>query len=498
MTGQTQRAGPWESNLGLEPEWDGASGLWWMVGNEKQKFAGSIDHVERNCMIRLTPSLGEATRPPYPREYVDPKLWHGQIMFPGEDFGFPVTVLASIVPPGNNIPYWERIYADFFFQSYHYSLDRFTLYPRWLYRGRHFESPIETIDQAKWERIYVQIDVSNKVIPRRNMVVCGKVESDNHNEAHRSTHFILDSGMNDTSKTTVELRFTEPKPIADLDEYDISNIPNSIFSWVDWVTGLCEILAQESATKAKLFVPADNGGLRSLYLPSILARNPTPKSDLAFREGFIFLEDTWQDILDTWRETWKSDHDWSYATELMRRILHSSESRVFIEEYFLMVFRVIISRYHAEEGRDGVSEEILKSKLQDANIMHELETVREFPRYLPNFGLNKLVTVFKEIRDEFIHPSPHDDRINLRRYLRITNNRVVYPLAHILYSAIVSLFSDEVLQPYAILNTSANSRIDKFDDPYDMLLRDWNNLYKAIDEDIQLRKQRRKQKKQNT
>ena len=28
MAGQTQREGPWESNLGLEPEWDGAFGLW--------------------------------------------------------------------------------------------------------------------------------------------------------------------------------------------------------------------------------------------------------------------------------------------------------------------------------------------------------------------------------------------------------------------------------------------------------------------------------------
>ena len=28
MAGHTKRAGPWESNLGLEPEWDGASGLW--------------------------------------------------------------------------------------------------------------------------------------------------------------------------------------------------------------------------------------------------------------------------------------------------------------------------------------------------------------------------------------------------------------------------------------------------------------------------------------
>ena len=55
------------------------------------------------------------------------------------------------------------------------------------------------------------------------------------------------------------------------------------------------------------------------------------------------------ELLETWSKIMeRANHLWSYRNaNIMLRYLRSTESRVYIEENYLLVIRIVVSRWHA-------------------------------------------------------------------------------------------------------------------------------------------------------
>ncbi len=156
MAGQTQRAGPWESNLGLEPEWDGASGWWKCVDYEgiddqraKFCFSGVIQHDENGCNVHLL--TNQNVYSDFTLLYMKhtPILWTGLIRRESDNSDQQVTAYGYITQPTSPEPTSEL-------NEYHV----LKLYLIWIIHGIH----LSKIDEAKWNKFAIQIDFLKNMI----------------------------------------------------------------------------------------------------------------------------------------------------------------------------------------------------------------------------------------------------------------------------------------------------------------------------------------------
>ena len=154
MAGQTQREGPWESNLGLEPEWDGAFGQFWCHQLPDLKFAGSLVHENGSCYLKL---IGINL---YPKEdttvrnfFTESKtiVWNGSVRRSSEDNLDHISIYAMFV--GYSRPYSR---------SSSVSLTEVKLLVQWLICGQH----IDSLEDVKLDNLYLVLDLLPFVVPR--------------------------------------------------------------------------------------------------------------------------------------------------------------------------------------------------------------------------------------------------------------------------------------------------------------------------------------------
>ena len=153
MAGQTKREGPWESNLGLEPEWDGAFGQFWCPQLSDLKFAGSFVHERGFCHVKLIGtdySQDEITEIRTLFMKNKTTFWNGSISRSDEKFLDQVSVCATIVR-----------FSDPRSRNSNVTLTEITLSVQWLISGQH----IESLEDAKWDDIYLEFDLLPFVVP---------------------------------------------------------------------------------------------------------------------------------------------------------------------------------------------------------------------------------------------------------------------------------------------------------------------------------------------
>ena len=519
MAGQTQREGPWESNLGLEPEWDGASGLWWPVEcdqlPERAKeipFYGSIAHHNYYCSIKLYTQLtislikeGSFSSEP---EFIYPSLWHAHLELPDEEGKIkttPVTVSAFLIGRG--------------FQGTRQatSLMSLRLRPLWIIKGAH----IDSLRECMFDNMILKTDSLRGLLPnilpvyrflkqdsRENMFDYDNIDLKAFEEANTinleaklvnsvgenivtlDSKFQKSFGNKISSEIDDLVQFSFPKPIPIMNYKMREATPLScLWDWSDWLVGLFEMISNTPTSSVIINATTKKKAFIRIYIKLNLARKEHSIDEIANKIRLDPVDDQenetrWNSLLKTWFEIWNLESNWFVAIDYLRQVLRQTDINLMsIETYFLHAVRVLEARWFAEHGELNMStnkpfttEEIVQSTLNRADII-SIELERAVGK---NFNTGTLSQLIACIRNEFTHPATKDKRIKLRELLKKTDNENVEFLSLLLIAAALKLIKQEMLRKYIAPNEFPRNRyIEKYDERFRLKLGNWKQLKRA-------------------
>lgn len=519
MAEQTRRAGPWESNLGLEPEWDGASGLWWPVEcdqlPEKAKniqFSGSIIHEEHTCKVnlfaQLSTSLVQNEILTVEPELIEPSLWHAHIELPneqGKSEVLPITVYGHLFRGG------------FKFSSQASGLKLYRLVPQWIIQGAH----IPSIDVCKFDKMIMYTNTLPGLLPDRIHAYfflnrdtgdddkvdfdkidikefvkanSGKFEARIHspigeNLITLNCDFKRQIGTSVQFEPTNSINFSFPQPLPILNDNENEPTPlTCLWNWADWLIGMFEMIGNTPTSTAKIYSILQEHTIR-LYMNLKLARQEHSKDKVAnkIRLDPVDEQNTtsrWNLLLQEWLNAWNLDSHWFIAVDYLRHFLRlAGEDSPGMVPYFLFAVQSIEARWFAEfgeykpGGKDKYTTiEIVESTLDRADILSE-DLKNSVGSKFNSKTASKVITT---IRNEFTHPATKDKRTKLRELLWSTNGSEVYFLAELLISAALKLIKKEVCKDYiSSVSHSRNRYLELYDKRYRLHLRRWRELKKA-------------------
>lgn len=526
MTGQTQRAGPWESNLGLEPEWDGASGLFWPVECEQfpedakyVKFSGSIEHREHKCSIKLFTNLstklirGEESITTEP-ELIEPSLWHAHVALPNE---LGVKEVISITVLGHLFRGGLRL------SSQASGLLKYQLAPLWIIQGAHISSIIDcqfdnmilktnTLPGLLPDRIlaYFFLNQENEEdhstnIARIDIKAFEKANTGNfaakiqspigENTITLQCSFKKQIGASISYEPSDEVRFNFPQPIPILNDAIEEPTPlTCLWNWADWLNGMIEMIGNTPTSSAIINTVHQEQRLR-LYLNLRLARQEHSLDKVAnkIRLDPVDEQNTtsrWNFLLQKWLNAWDLDSNWFIAVDYLRNFLRlAGEASPSMVPYFLSAVQCVEARWFAEFGEfkevikdekkskvKYKTQEIVKSTLDRADIITaELEN-----SVGDDFNTETMSKVITTIRNEFTHPATKNKRTQLRELLWSIDSSDVYFLAELLVSAALKLIKQEVFTDNIYpIETNRNEYIEEYDNRYRLHIRNWRQLKRA-------------------
>ena len=483
---QTKREGPWESNLGLEPEWDGASGLWWPVESEdfpqeaeNVRFSGSFEHQEHECVIMLMAQLDTSLLQDgsYPEsKIIEPSLWHAYVVLPdqnGKSETTPITVFGNLFDAGLS------------FYSQAIGILRYKLVPQWIIKGAH----ISSINDCKFDNMILKTNTLPGLLPDRihayffpnreneddNSTDIDKIDLKAFEEANTGNFvaniqspigentITLQCGFNKQIGTSISyepssvIKYDFPQPIPILNDSIEEPTPlTCLWNWADWMIGMFEIIGNTPTSSAIINTIHQNQGLR-LYLNLRLARQEHTLDKVASKIRLDPVDEQnttsrWNLLLQEWLNAWNLDSNWFIAVDYLRQVLRSTDVDLLsIETYFLYAVRILEARWYAEHGEVDVNtgqnysiEEIVKSTLDRTNVIsNDLECAVGY-----KFNIETLSRLIACIRNEFTHPATKNKRLKLRELLSTTNNEGVDFLAELLISAALKLIKQEVFNEY--------------------------------------------------
>lgn len=496
MTGPTQRAGPWESNLGLEPEWDGASGLWNFAGEDSWSYSGTIHHREGICEVRLT-TKNEDNKHLIKllNFYSSTKraLLQGYVRKPNEEKNILLTTYGQIIPSGFKID--KNAVSRF---------ASFKLYPDWVLVGRHLSS----IEEAKWQKMLIWVDLLPGVLPRKFVVEkVGNLDKIDIADTNRETvisrglvcenhkcveinllsdyeGLIEDSAYyggsaNLTLKDKVKVVVSEPLAVNTPVNKDSKDEINSLSDIIDRLVGLIEVIAEQPASVIQWEVLDNSDHSYRLYFPFLLA---SKKSEVKNSVNIIkdnVLESGWSSLLSTWFSMRSENHYWRTAIDYIHLTLRAMTYGLYIDDYFSNAAKILETSFRLPENftcKDNIRSRICYQ-------LKESEIIKRIPPDLIKdiaFDEDSVANVSTILRHEYAHAGSKDSTGRIRKYLRSGGYTIVHSLAWFLFTAALMLIKKQELEEYLISHPVNSYTIQyQFHQRVFPLVSEWNDLYKV-------------------
>ena len=485
MAGQTKREGPWESNLGLEPEWDGAFGLWKPADSEEWLYAGQLIHRGRECIIQLLEAPGQHNLLERSRRQplLEDSIWHGSIQLPKQDKRVEITVLASIFPTAHTLQ--SRNYDRF---------DRIELYPSWII----VDTFIPNLEEAKWGRVTLEVNLLSHILPQirssRSPVDKFVARVDNNQiNLFASLVYKEESKIHDINtkwkKGTDSLQFIFQQPLTIINDKDNLEDSNTLFYWLDKTISLLELIAQTPASHTQIFVENDNSDKCQLYIQLPLAKKYVVVQTHSFylNQRWDIDKNKWCNLINKWFEIMRGEGFWHEAYGYLRHALRLSPEYINIEDYFLPIIRIFEARYNAEFPNP--EDEILKKIKYLLRKSSCIRPIQKKAKLTSSFDANHVAGITRTIRNELEHPGTQLDskeisekrskeRTRIRKYLKLTSFQPILPLAWFLYYSMLELFRREEIGNLLNIRTPGNGKPEfRFHDPIVLLNRLWPELY---------------------
>ena len=449
MAGQTKREGPWESNLGLEPEWDGASGLWECVdysGIDEQKtkyrFSGVLQHDENGCYVRLLTKQNVYSEFSLLGMEQTPILWTGLIRRESDTLDQQVTAYGYVTQPTSPDPIGSL-------SEYHVV----KLNPVWLIHGIHLNS----IDEANWNNFALQTDILKNMLQSKEY---GRGDSDTTvlQGEYQNTQISITFGNPFTfrdvfgfekkSEIFVNLG-SQFLPVYQFDKNIEISYPGSLAAWVDWVMSLLQTMSQKIAKDINVYLELSHRKRARLYYRLNLS-----KGDFGLPNTFSFKSDLsnndFTELLEKWGLIMDKVDPWGYATHHMIRALRSYHGRLYTDEFLLQAEKVLESRWNA--AHDNIetrtcfilNQLICKSKL--AELLVKLTGVSD------TFTSKNVAGVATVLRHEYTHPGTKSRRKYIRQYFQDHGHAAETTIALFLLATANVLLYQEVLNKYVVID----------------------------------------------
>ena len=513
MAGQTQRAGPWESNLGLEPEWDGAFGQFWCNEISELTFAGSFVHERGVCHIKL---IGTKTPTDEYIKFIKSfeqnktALWNGSVRRSSENSLDHISFSAILA--SHSYPFSRRSSVR---------LLELKLSVQWLASGIH----IASLEDAKWDDIYLKYDLLPFVVNRleidkqlgtpqewlnrfetyqnqegfsRNAYVNS---SDGEVDVEFSTKF--DGDLDQTiyhgisvcvlSVDSIKVKFPNPLPILSEVTSESEKYPTDLASWIRWLSYLFEIILHVPTSTIEIDPKSARDRFR-LYLPFNISKTPNSNPELTYAINLINDKEAWDGLIKKWFSLWDINGYWADAIRYISQTLRYDKENSNIVEFLLSAERALQARWNAEIGRrkEDNPEKIIKYSIHKSGILSRVgDSIQNYPTFITE----NIALVASALRHEFTHPGTKDVRMKLRNHLRIRNYRGVYQIGWLLLHTSLVLLIEEEIKVYLVPHQACtHPLISENSDRLAWLFNGWDELYEACNEDRKLENDKKNRK----
>ncbi len=517
MAGQTQREGPWESNLGLEPEWDGAFGQFWCHELSDLTFAGSFIHERGVCHVKL---IGTNFTPEEITEIIiffqDNKtiLWNGSIRRSSEKFLDQVSVCATIMSFDHPSS-----------RSSSVSLTEVKLLVQWLICGQH----IESLEDAKWDDIYLKFDLLPFVVPlleieehlgspqnwlqkyEESFESFSKQEGFNTGAFVDSNDGVVEvifsaeyvggpsysiyhgRSIMASSTVSIKLKFPTSLPILSEESSESEFFPQNLASWIRWLSYLFEIIFHAPSSEIEIYPKSGRDRFR-LYLPFNISKTPNSNPKLTYAINLTNDENAWDGLIKKWFSLWDIRMHWADAIRYISQSLRHDKGNSSIDEFLLSAERTLQARWGAEKGRrqGDTLEKIIKKSIQKSGILSRIgDSINEYPTYTAE----NIALVTANLCHELIHPGTKGERWNLRNHLRTRSYQGVYQISWLLLNTSLAMLIDEEIKDFIIPHKACmHPLVRENSGDIDWLFNGWNELYEACNKDKILENQKKNRK----